>query len=150
MWTSLLAYPNQTSLSCTPLLGWPYPFNSSLTTRTKPSSTKREYLEMVGHGRGAVVGTRGGGEQCGNEEMEAAVVGGREFGCEREKSKCWFWELDLKEQDRERKWGVWNFSGAFILGINTKTAAITRIKIICLTLSVPPSYSTNQNYPHVS
>ena len=40
---------------------------------------------MVG---GAVVGTRGGGEQCGNEEMEVAVAGRREFGCEREKSKC--------------------------------------------------------------
>ena len=36
------------------------------------SPTKREYLE--------VVGIRGGGEQCGNKEMEVLVAGGREFG----------------------------------------------------------------------
>ena len=39
----------------------------------------------------AVVGNGGGGEQCGNVEIEAAVAGGREFGCvcvyEREKIK---------------------------------------------------------------
>ena len=42
-----------------------------------------------------MVKTGGGGEQCGNEEIEAIVAGRREFGCvlerERErglKSKC--------------------------------------------------------------
>ena len=68
-----------------------------------------------------MVWTKGGGEQCGSEEIEATFIGGRELGWERErerglKSKCWFWELDLKEQDRERKWGIWKFSGASFWG----------------------------------
>ena len=33
---------------------------------------------------GAMVRTKGEGEQCGNKEMEAVVAGGREFERERE------------------------------------------------------------------